>query len=98
MTIHDLDRVLRQWAAFEPGLPRPYEVLAHAMATQPGPWDTARAVTVLHAAGLHTRRDDAWGLLRHLQQLAALKTPGPPPTTWAQDALFSPPPTTRSST
>ncbi|MFF4661989.1 hypothetical protein [Streptomyces sp. NPDC001282] len=62
----EFDRTLRLHVGPEPGLPLPYDVLAHALATQPGEWTGARAVATLTAAGLHTSPNDAWGLLRHL--------------------------------
>ncbi|MER6611583.1 hypothetical protein ABT282_38495 [Streptomyces sp. NPDC000927] len=61
------------------GIPNPSDVLT----TQPGDWNTDRALSVLAAAGFRIRRDDAWGLLRHLLQHAAAEPQ------WQQDGLFA---------
>lgn len=87
MTPDEFDRTLRLHVAPEPGLPLPYDVLTHAINTQPGQWTGARAVATLTAAGLHTPPNDAWGLLQHLLQRRTTRTPAPAPA-WQQDDLF----------
>ena len=84
MTPAEFDKNLRLNVGAEPGLPLPYDVLAHALTTEPGEWNGTRAHATLTAAGLHTTRNNAWGLLRHLMLRVAEADPA-----WQQDALFA---------